>query len=90
MPITTIDNIKGNEIPPNWLKKAKINSEGVFRITIEKRESKCLVSSQKKKTNGKKWKRVAERLQKEGFLTNKSKEANKLINEFRDQFEIRS
>lgn len=35
MPITIIDNIKGNEIPLQWLKKAKESPDSTFKITLE-------------------------------------------------------
>jgi len=85
---TVLDNIRGSEIPPVWLKKTKENPNKIFKITIEvKQEEKSKETVQKKAKKGK-WAKVAERLREEGFLTGKSEEANKLIKDFRNNFEI--
>ena len=35
MPTTIFDNIKGSEIPPPWLKKAKETPNTTFKVTLE-------------------------------------------------------
>ncbi len=37
---TVLDNIRGNEIPPVWLKKTKENPNKIFKITRYKVQTK--------------------------------------------------
>lgn len=41
-----IEYVKGSELPPNMIKKFKIDPESVFKITIEPRDEKKRVKKQ--------------------------------------------
>ena len=88
MSSTVLDNIKGSEIPPVWLKKTKEKPDKMFKITIEvKQEAKPKGTAPQGDKKGK-WAKVANRLRGEGFLTGRSEEVNKSIKDFRNNFEL--
>lgn len=66
MPTTVFDNIKGIEIPPPWLKKAKETPNTTFRVTLE---VKTKISETQKETQNK-WAKFAQEMENINFMGN--------------------
>lgn len=85
MPTTVLDNIKGNEIPLPWLKKAKETPDTTFKITLEVKTE--IVEDQRKIRN--KWTDVLKDFRKKPFTKEASETMQKASQSFREGFAFR-
>lgn len=84
MPSTVLDNIKGSEIPPVWLKKIKENPDKMFKITIEVKQEEAPQEDKKGK-----WAAVLADFRKKPFSKDASETLQKASRSFRDGFSFR-
>ncbi|CAN2041227.1 hypothetical protein GMMP15_370025 [Candidatus Magnetomoraceae bacterium gMMP-15] len=82
MPTTVLNNIKGNEIPLPWLKKAKETPDTTFKITLE---VKTEIADGHRKTRNK-WVDVLKDFRKKPFTKEASKTMQKASQAFREGF----
>ena len=83
--ITTIQNIKGSNLSPDLLRQVNIRPDQIITITIKTETEEIVEPSEKA---NKKWRKIADRLRGEAFLTGKSDKVEALVKEFRNNFEF--
>ncbi|MBF0376835.1 MAG: hypothetical protein HQK72_05080 [Desulfamplus sp.] len=88
MPTAIIDNIKGSNIPPEWLEKLGkySNSNNTFKITIEVKEDIAQIKAPADQTPKRKWAGVLEDFRKNPFSKEASETLQKASKSFRKGF----
>lgn len=89
MSTTVLDNIKGSEIPPVWLKKTKEKPDRLFKITIEVKHKDPPEETVPQKDKKGKWAEVLADFRKKPFSNEASVSMQKASRSFRDGFSFR-
>ncbi|MBF0204297.1 MAG: hypothetical protein HQK67_08265 [Desulfamplus sp.] len=91
MPTAIIDNIKGANIPPEWLERLgeHSNSNKTFKITIEVKEDIAQIKAPADQTPKRKWAGMLEDFRKNPFSKEASDTLQKASKSFRKDFAFR-
>jgi len=91
MPTSIIDNVKGANIPPEWLEKLgeHSNSNKIFKITIEVKEDIVQIKVPADQSPKQKWATVLEDFRKNPFSKEAADTLQKASKSFRKDFAFR-